>query len=63
MYFPPRHLRYGVHFIATENPVFRTFEEIFQNTRSVKNQKIVAENIHSGLLVTFDHYPQANASE
>lgn len=25
--------------------------------------KIGAENIHSGMLVTFDQYPQANANE
>lgn len=63
MYLPPQHLHRWVHFSATENPAFRTFEEIFQNAWSAKDQEIGAENIHSGILVTFDHYPQANANE
>lgn len=65
MSFPPQHLYYWVHLSATENPVFRTFEEIFQNAWSIKNIFffLSAENIDSGMLVTFDHYPQVNANE
>lgn len=63
MYLPPQHLHRWVQFSATENSVFRTFEEIFQNALSAKTQEIGAENIHSGILVTFDNYPQANANE